>query len=1006
MVSMKTRITLLTLGLFTAAVWLLAFQASQELRQGFLDELAVQQSTMVRYIAGSIEDAIAVRTTALKAVASHIRPEWLTDRTAMRDFLQQRLTIQGMFELGLIVIAKDGAGIADYPELPGRAEGSFTDFEYFKEVLATNAPAIDKPRTGRFSQRPVAIVAVPIRDADGGVVGVLAGVNTIVTTDIFQSIRKNTVKQGLDIHVISRRDELFVTSTDPTRTLQPAPSPGINRQHDRYMEGFEGSGVAVNSRGVEELSSAVSIPGTSWFVVAVLPTAAAFGQIARTEHRIYLEAAVVSLLFAALIWLFVHREMAPLGRYAAALRRMTADSEPLQPLPMEGSAEIRQLTASFNRLCLQLRSQEAVLQESESRFRHLADAVPVLIWLADTTKACFYFNKQWLDFTGRSFEQGVVEGWAGCIHPDDLAARRDVYERTFDARLPFAMEYRLRRHDGAYRWLYDHGAPRYDDGGTFLGYVGGCIDITDRKEAETRLLEARSAAEAASRAKSAFLAMMSHELRTPMTGVIGMTDFLAETSLNEDQRSYVDTMRASAKTLLTVLNDILDYSKIDADRLTLDSVTFDVAALAAETLLLFEPKAEENRCSTSLDTGAAGRLIVKGDPIRIKQVLGNLVGNAVKFTRRGTITVRLRHEMEGERIRLRFEIEDTGIGISDADMARLFLPFSQVDARTTRTFGGTGLGLAISKRLVEMMNGEIGASSRAGVGSVFWFSCVVDPGSLPGSLDETAANEPAVAVPPMTILLAEDNPINRMILKVGLERRRHSVTVVENGALACEAAAGTRFDLILMDMQMPVMDGTEATRRIRSLPPPLSDVPIVALTADALAEHRNAYMETGLSDFLTKPVEWAKLDATLARHHRGSKSGAPLAAAQTEVVPENDDAQPLVDKSRLSGIREMMSPPDFNSLVAELTLYSRDEVTRLREATARGDLVKVHRFAHDLKGMFSNLGATRVTTVAKKVLAVNDIEVTKDLLPTLEAAIKDTVSELEQECSCKPCRRR
>ena len=953
---------------------------------------------MVRYIAGSIEDAIAVRTTALKAVASHIRPEWLTDRAAMRDFLHQRLTIQGMFELGLIVISKDGAGIADYPELPGRAEGRFTDFEYFKEVLATEAPAIDKPRTGRFSRRPVAIIAVPIRDAGGGVVGVLAGVNTIVTTDIFQSIRKNTKKQGLDIHVISRRDDLFVTSTDPTRSLQRAPPPGSNRQHDRYMQGYEGSGVAVNSRGVEELSSAVSVPGTSWFVVAVLPTAVAFAQIARTERRIYLEAAAISLLFAALIWLFVHREMAPLGRYAAALRRMTGDSEPLQALPMEGSAEIRQLTASFNQLSLQLRTQKAVLQESESRFRHLADAVPVLIWLADTTKACFYFNKQWLDFTGRSFERGVGEGWAGSIHPDDLSARRDIYERTFDARQPFAMEYRLRRHDGAYRWLYDCGAPRYDDAGTFLGYVGGCIDITDRKEAETRLLEARSAAEAASRAKSAFLAMMSHELRTPMTGVIGMADFLAETPLNDDQRSYVYTMRASAKTLLTVLNDILDYSKIDADRLTLDSVAFDVVALATETLLLFRPKAEENACLATLDAGAVERLIVRGDPIRIKQVLGNLVGNAVKFTRRGTITVRLRHETAGERIRLRFEIEDTGIGISDADMERLFLPFSQADARTTRTFGGTGLGLAISKRLVEMMGGEIGASSRPGVGSVFRFSCVVDPGTL----DETAADQHAVAVPPMTILLAEDNPINRLIVKVGLEKRRHRVTVVENGAQACETAAGTRFDLILMDMQMPVMDGTEATRRIRSLPPPFSEVPIVALTADALAEHRNAYMETGLSDFLTKPVEWDKIDATLARHHRGGKSGASLAAIQADAVPESDDAQPLVDKSRLSGIREMMTPADFNSLVSELTFYSTDEVTRLRDAITKGDLVKVHRVAHDLKGMFSNVGAIRVATVAKKVLEVDNIEVTRDLLPALEVVIKDTVSELEQECRGKP----
>ena len=238
----------------------------------------------------------------------------------------------------------------------------------------------------------------------------------------------------------------------------------------------------------------------------------------------------------------------------------------------------------------------------------------------------------------------------------------------------------------------------------------------------------------------------------------------------------------------------------------------------------------------------------------------------------------MKHQKAGDRIRLSFEIEDTGIGIAEAEMATLFLPFSQAGKGTTRKFGGTGLGLAISKRLVEMLGGEITVSSRLGQGSVFRFTCLVEPA-------RTADLQPlepvaAATLAPLDILLAEDNRINRMIVKVGLETRGHRVTEVENGAEAYQAATVKRFDVILMDMQMPVMDGTEATRRIRALPPPFSEVPIIALTADAMTEHRPAYMEAGLNDFLTKPIEWDDVDAALAR--LDTKDGGPDRGRITE----------------------------------------------------------------------------------------------------------------------------
>jgi len=593
-----------------------------------------------------------------------------------------------------------------------------------------------------------------------------------------------------------------------------------------------------------------------------------------------------------------------------------------------------------------------------ARFAKAIEATGTGVVITDARRAdhpIVFVNPAFTAITGYTAEEALGRSGFmlhGADTDPDAAAR--ILEAG-EAGRPVWLEVLCYRKDGRPFWAKLNVSPVQDADGHLQAFVGIIDDVTARKEDERALVQARVEAEAASRAKDEFLATMSHEIRTPMNGVVGFADLLLGTPLDDQQRRYATHVRDAGRALLTVINDILDFSRIEAGTLDLRAADFSLRELMAgcEAVVRADALAKGLALDVTVAPEVPERL--RGDPDRLRQVVLNLLGNAVKFTERGSILVnvtRVEEAFGGPTLMVR--VSDTGIGIPEDRQAQLFRHFVQID----RTRGGTGLGLAISRRIVERMGGAIGVQSQPGVGSTFWFTVALPEAARTGPAADVAGGGRRAA----RILVAEDLAMNRELAVTLLRNAGHTVEAVENGRAAVDAVSGGAWDLVLMDVQMPVMDGLEATRAIRALPPPAGTIPILAMSAGALSPEVARCRSAGMDGHVAKPIERDEMLAAI--DHALQNRDLPVAAPAAPAAP----AEPAVlDPAALQALEREFGSERARALVAEFAAELPARIARVQAAT--GDPERQGFEAHAVISLAANVGLRELSSAARALCA-------------------------------------
>ncbi len=654
------------------------------------------------------------------------------------------------------------------------------------------------------------------------------------------------------------------------------------------------------------------------------------------------------------------RQREVLRSLQASVQRLTFDiGAEAEPLPPDGDHDLLALTHALEQLVQQRETARELTEQ-------ILDQLPIPVFLKDREGRFVRFNRQFQEFyqlpreqlIGASIEDFTPEVWAATTKEEDALAWRTG--------IMVSSERRVTQIDPPIDLVVNR-VVITSGGESYL--LGFSIDVSEQRAARDAMQRAVESAQAASRAKSEFLANMSHEIRTPMNGILGMTELVLESDLQPEQREDISLVKASADALLTIVNDILDFSKIEAGKLDLEEVPFDLRKLVRQTVRSMELRAQQKGLAMCVDIPPYIPRSMKGDPGRLRQVLINLLGNAIKFTQEGSVTLALALGNETEdACEVEFAVRDTGIGIPLEKQKLIFEAFSQVDGSTTRQFGGTGLGLTICRRLVILMQGDIAVDSLPGEGSTFRFSVPLRHTALHLPVEDDDADLPPLApdsavviVPPaapqedgggigLRILLAEDNPVNQRLALRLLEKMGHRITLVDNGLEALERTMQGGFDLVLMDVQMPELDGLTATRRIRQWETVNGGhVPIIAMTARAMQGDRERCLEAGMDDYLSKPIDSERLRQLVSRFH--VEHAGPVLAWRSALLRLDGDSALLLE-------------------LAQLFIDDGPQLMRtLYDALTEDELAASQRAVHSLQGVLVNFGAQRAIAQAERLSA-------------------------------------